>query len=1052
MKPVKLIMSALGPYADRTELDFSRLGGQGLFLITGDTGAGKTTLFDAIAFALFGEASGSVRTVDTLRSDFALPGVKTFVELTFQHRGKTYVINRNPRYERPKKSGEGFTTENADATLLLPDGTAVSGYRDVTAGVQELLGIHFRQFKQIAMIAQGEFLQLLLADSKERGEIFRRVFNTEFYQTVQRLLKDREREARKRTESLEYSVRQYMAGIALPEEGLSPDKSFDTDPEKSDPKEVLEELRILVQKDRSVRQDLKRKLDRLDKELADQISLITRAQFINKAFDGLESAAAVQKALQEREQAYNRQKKLIEDGEKALYKVRPLELALKKEEEGLKGLAESLAALKCEIEEAIPAVEKAEKAFISELDKEEEREALASSIDSLTRLLPRYDEAKHLEDKVENLNIVLEALTDRIAVLSEEKDALFEHMERLRQDVDALSHSAEELIVLDKEAQRLVSYRNSLDELGASLKRAQALREESGKSAADYALREADYQKAYGVYGKKEAAYFREQAGILAAQLEEGKPCPVCGAIEHPLKAKPSPEAPDKGELDHLKQKLDSARQSLQTASAVSASSLTEARVAWEQVVEKALALFPEQAKPYKKEELNGQVLTPLIEKALGEWQTATETNNAKILELNEKELVKNRCREQLLALEEALKANQEAAVSKKDEKSGISSELAAREGELKALKVSMEYSDRCEAQKAIDDFTRKLNTMKENFKTAQEAFHSLKSKLDTDNALLSDLEKRLEKGAQSQAKAEVEYKEALLKSGFINAEAYASALLDEGEIKELNVLVRAYEDEVRTVEQTLSRLLSETENKVRQDVESLISIRQELEQRKATAEEELQIISARLGANEPIEKALAAALADAEKQQRLYLVLSHLSKTANGELAGKQKLAFEQYVQVAYFNRILNEANGRLKRMTNGRYELQRREEALDIRSQTGLEIDVLDYYTGRTRTVKSLSGGESFKASLALALGLSDVIQRHAGGVEIDTLFIDEGFGSLDAESLEQAVQTLLGLAAGDRLVGIISHVSELKEQIERQIIIKKSSGGSSISLKLE
>ena len=1052
MKPVKLIMSALGPYADRTELDFSFLGGQGLFLITGDTGAGKTTLFDAIAFALFGEASGSVRTVDTLRSDFALPGVKTFVELTFQHRGKTYVINRNPRYERPKKNGEGFTTENADAALFFPDGTVLTGYRDVTAGVQELLGIHFRQFKQIAMIAQGEFLQLLLADSKERGEIFRRVFNTEFYQTVQRLLKDREREARKLTESLEYSIRQYMAGIALPQNGLSTDKSFDTDPERADPKEVLEGLGILVQKDRSARQNLKRKLDKLDKELGDQIALITRAQFINKAFDELATAGEEQKALQERGQAYKRQKKLIEDGEKALYKVRPLELALKKEEEGLKGLAENLAALKSETEQAVPAVEAAEKAFLGELEKEGEREALASSIDSLTRLLPRYDAAKHLEEKVEKLNTVIEALTDGIGVLADEKDALFEHMERLRQDVEALSQTSEELLALDKEAQRLEACRNSLAELGVLLKRYGVLHTESGKSASDYALREAEYQEVYGIYGKKEAAYFREQAGILAAQLEEGKPCPVCGATEHPGKAKPSLEAPDKGELDSLKQKLDSARQSLHTASSRSAASLTEVRLAWEQVLEKALILFPERAKPDEKDEPDGEVLTSLIEKALGEWQTARDANKAKILELNEKELTKNRCREQLLALEEAFKANQEAAVSKKDEKNGILSELAASEGELKALKVSLEYSDRAEAQKALANFTRKLNTMKENFKAFQENFHSLKSKLDTDNVRLSDLEKRLEKGALSQAKAEVEFNEALLESGFINAEAYASSLLEEGEIKELNVLARGYEDELRTVEENLSRLLSETENKVRQDVEGLAGIRQELEQKKASAEEELQIISARLGANEPVEKALTGALADAEKQQRLYLALSHLSKTANGELAGKQKLAFEQYVQVAYFNRILGEANSRLKRMTNGRYELQRREEALDIRSQTGLEIDVLDYYTGRTRTVKSLSGGESFKASLALALGLSDVIQRHAGGVEIDTLFIDEGFGSLDAESLEQAVQTLLGLAAGNRLVGIISHVGELKEQIERQIIIKKSSGGSSVIVKLE
>ena len=273
MKPLKIVMSAFCPYAERTELDLAAFGDQGLFLITGDTGAGKTTIFDAIAFALFGEASGSTRTVDTLRSDFAEPGTKTYVELTFLHKNKIYTITRNPRYERPKKSGEGVTTENAEAMLQLPNGDVITGYRDVTGKIVDLLGINYRQFKQIAMIAQGEFLQLLLADSKERGDIFRRVFNTNLYQIAQRLLKDGEREAKKRCESIEQSILQYISGIACPEseQGRSCLKSLARLPYIMG---YIVSLQALIVSDITNRDRLKKQTGKLDKELVSQIAII----------------------------------------------------------------------------------------------------------------------------------------------------------------------------------------------------------------------------------------------------------------------------------------------------------------------------------------------------------------------------------------------------------------------------------------------------------------------------------------------------------------------------------------------------------------------------------------------------------------------------------------------------------------------------------------------------------------------------------------------------------------------------------------------------------
>lgn len=302
MKPLKVVMSAFCPYAGRTELDLSAFGGQGLFLITGDTGAGKTTIFDAVAFALFGEASGCTRTADTLRSDFAEPNTKTYVELTFLHKDKIYFITRNPRYERPKKSGDGVTIENSDATLQLPDGDVITGYRDVTAKIVELLGINYRQFKQIAMIAQGEFLQLLLADSKERGDIFRRVFNTDLYQTTQRLLKDSEHESKKRCESIEQSILQYISGIACPEseQGQILSAKIGTVTIHT-AEDILTELQALITADTTLRDNLKQQADKLDKDLAAQIAIITQAQYINQAFADLKIAQEKQKSLTERQ-------------------------------------------------------------------------------------------------------------------------------------------------------------------------------------------------------------------------------------------------------------------------------------------------------------------------------------------------------------------------------------------------------------------------------------------------------------------------------------------------------------------------------------------------------------------------------------------------------------------------------------------------------------------------------------------------------------------------------------------------------------------------------
>lgn len=1045
MKPLKIVMSAFCPYAERTELDLTVFGGQGLFLVTGDTGAGKTTIFDAIAFALFGEASGSTRTVDTLRSDFAKPNTRTYVELTFLHKGKIYSLTRNPRYERPKKSGDGVTVENPDATLYMPNGDIISGYRDVTAKITDILGINYRQFKQIAMIAQGEFLQLLLADSKERGEIFRRVFNTDLYQTVQRLLKENEREAKKRCESIEQSILQYISQISCPEseEGHELSARIGTASIHT-AGDILSELQALITKDKTHRDSLKLKAYKLDRDIAAQISEITQAQYINQLFDDLNAAQERQKALSERREEINKQKKVLQDAEKALYIISPLEAAYLREREAEKKLIGSIEALDIEIREQMKALETAQAVYHAEKEKEPEREKLASAIDRLLKIIPRYDESEKFEKELGKLEeqkaeacMALDKLKLQKMELSEQRDNNNKEMEQLL-DIELKMSACEQ------EARQLQATKSGLLDLQDSLARLCKMQEESMQLQQRFIETQDTFRAINEVYIEKEAAFLSEQAGLLAKSLKDGDPCPVCGSTVHPNKAKPAENAPSEAELNKLKEETNKARQDMQKASEQSAAKLAETRLAREKLIHDARAYFPCADQDITQEQLSG-----MIESALEENRQKIRENEEQYQELKGKASRKAKLKEELALLESSLRENEEAMVKNEQQKNSILSDIALKTGELKTLKSSLEYPDRQQALKSMEEWTKRLNSLKEALSKAEEAYYGLNNKLEANKTLVNDQRARLEGIIQNKQQAQKAYAVKLSECSFPDEEAYHGALKTETEINELRLAIQQYQDEVQAVEHDLQRLMKETENKRKQDLEQLESVKQNLEREKRLTDESVQLLAARLGTNEPVAEALGKAIKDAAAFQKEYLLLCNLSRTANGELAGRQKLAFEQYVQASYFTRILNAANKRLRLMTNGRFELLRREDAADLRHQTGLEIDVLDHFTGRIRSVKSLSGGESFKASLALALGLSDVIQSYAGGVDIDMLFIDEGFGALDSESLEQAIQTLAGLAVGNRLVGIISHVSELKERIDRQVVIKKTNSGSSIQI---
>ena len=1046
MKPIKVVMSAFGPYAEQAELNLSCFDGKGLFLITGDTGAGKTTIFDAISFALFGEASGSTRTVDTLRSDFASPETKTFVELTFLHKAKRYQITRNPKYERPKKTGTGMTTETADATLLLPDGDVVSGYKEVNNKIEDLLGINSRQFKQIAMIAQGEFLQLLLAESKDRADIFRRVFNTELYQTIQKLLKEREKAARTDCDRNEQSILQYIGGIVCPE-----DESYQSLADAIHAQELhavdqtIPLLKQLIEDDNALSVKLKAQTTELEKQIAIQITQAEKAKFINASFEHLSAAQKRQGELNAQEETIGLQEKALADAEKALHTVKPAEDNFLREKKAKDDLTVKINNLKINVNKQADSIQELLQAYEAEQEKEPEREKMASAIDRLTKELPQYEIVDRLTAECGKLSEELAALDDTLRKLSNEKGRLQENKLDLNEKIEKTADTEVQLTQCQHDVEGLGQKTGILESIKEEIKVTKCLRKELQTCQRNYEQAEKSFLSSNADTVRMETAFFREQAGILALKLKAGYPCPVCGSPDHPHLAVAAPGAPSEAELRKSKAESEELRQVMQKASEAAKQKETEWNSSDGHLRKNAADFFMGNPIPAEINALAALVDTQLTNcKEQRDILSDTFKGLVSTLELRKK------WQEELKGIEQNQKENEESFAQGSEHRSGLMSDFSSKNGELATLKKAMEFTSRRQAQAEIKSLTEKLDMAKQSLQNAEKGYQAAQNKLESDKALLNDHQKRLDDAIPVADAALAAYKEKYMACGFLDETAYHDALKTEQEMESLKTGIENYKDECKKVQAELERLLEETRDKQPQDLNLLDQNRRQLDSEKNVVNAQIQTVGARRTSNEKTKKALYAAEKEQRTFEKNYLLINGLSKTANGELTGKKgKLAFEQFVQASYFNQVLTEANKRLKLMSDSRFELLRREKAINFRSQTGLDIDVLDNYTGKIRTANSLSGGESFKASLSLALGLSDVIQSYAGGVEIDTMFIDEGFGALDNESLEQAIRTLGGLASGNRLVGIISHVSELKERIDRQVVISKGITGSSIKV---
>lgn len=1083
MKPAKLVMSAFGPFRSRTEIPFNEIGDSGLFLICGDTGAGKTTIFDAISFALYGNASGENRTADTFRSDYAEDEDETFVELTFLHHGKEYRIIRNPSYKRTKKRGAGTTEQKNNATLYMPDGEIISGYTQVTQKVTDLLGIDWRQYKQISMLAQGEFMKLLTAGSDERGLIFRKVFSTQIYDTIQKKLKEKANKLRIQCEDIDKGILQHLSGIACRDDYANRTiiEEWKAAQDINQVTKVMELLKILIEDDKAGLADKQEENRRLSARIANKVIEYTKAEQMNKMLADLAQA----KEEYDKYTAKSEEVKLAEDrytlSEKALHIVRPAEENFLRIEKELNDLEEEILNGKSMKQQ----LEREHQELLMEFRSKEEKKPriveLTAEISRQRAEIEKFDIIAEQEKQRFALLEKKQKLEQKLDELNHQRNVLTEEQSKRQKELDQYTDTEKELMLAYNQ---LESINNTIAQLSRITEDIHDIKAEKAALEAlqqDYRKAEAEYQKLDSMYQEMETSFLREQAGILAASLQDGMPCPVCGSKEHPHKAMLTKGAPSKEELEREKAELDKANSARFAASGKSEKQRLKIDMMFAGLQDRVAAILKSETGDISAWERtcakisDAADVTPLSDllkltegKLLqaGDAKTEVEQRTRKLQQDIER---KRYCTDRLAEIKDKLQSLEDEISDTKDYLSQAQNGLSEAEGTLSTLKRDLRYATKEEANTSIRLLETECKKLQEELTVAEAAYRKCELSLGNITAILADNEKKHGIKQKAFATSQKEFEDKLYLCGFMSKnftelpdgeearekavqeaiDTYRQMLMTEEALDALRRSIELYYKNKENLEERICQLTKDTKDQEEKDLEKIAQEQNELNRQKAECEDQINRIYSRLNNNHNIYERVEKQYKDQTKVRQEYLIMNALSRTANGELPGKSKIAFEQYVQAYYFDKVIYEANKRFHKMTNNQYALLRKDDPGDLRYSAGLELEVMDYYTGKARSIKSLSGGESFKAALSLALGLSDVIQSFAGGIEMDAMFVDEGFGSLDSDSLEQAIETLNSLTEGNRMVGIISHVAELKERIDKKIVIEKSMEGSRLKV---
>ncbi len=1055
MKPIKLIMSAFGPYADEMPaIDFTDFEDKGLFLIAGDTGAGKTTIFDAICYALYGKTSGSYRNTKNLRSEYAKDTVKSFVDFYFSHQGKMYHIYREPTYERINRNGK-VTEEKEKVIFYYPDGSTVEGIRNVDGVVRELLHVDENQFKQIAMIAQGEFWDLLNAKTDDRTKILRTIFRTSGYNSIEYKLKDRKDASYKLKSNTENSIVQYFNDVdADPEDELTEQLSdLQIRAKRSGSAWNLEEItniiKELIESDKSKLKTTKAELEEVEKKHEDSKRELATAEMNNGFIHKLNDLKAKEKELKEKRDEIDKKEALLIRQKLATREVNPVYLLWIEKSDAIKMLQTKISDKHDKVEEAGKKAEDAKEAFENAKKDKPEADQLQRLVDKITEEKEKYQQRDDLSKKIEELKETADGFAEEEKKLKEREAALKDKIIRLKEIQKNLKETPEKLSESTAQGEKL---KDLLSEIVEIIDKKLPDREKKKKSLN---IKQDEFERARENF--EEVKNEREiaerilencRAGILAEGLLEGQKCPVCGSVHHPELAKIPSEAVTEEEFKNLRDKEDK----LQKIKADANTEAEKAKTALEQYEEQLIADIRDclDNKIFESNDSYAGLdeLIKGIERAKKDVEEKIKDNT------KEKNALAKDYEEFTKAdsnLEKAQGEENDALNKDKAEFSVKIQETEKSKAEIEAVFKTLEklsFDSWGKAEEEREKAEKKIRMILNLIESTDKVMKDAEKTLASEQASLKTMEENLGKEENEERIRKKKLDDTISKSKFASVNEMLEYVLSEDVITEIDEEIGEFRREVSTNKVQIEDAEKDAEGRKIIDIDALKKKCETERSEVSVGRSKVNVIENRLNGNKDKLERISSQEAELENARKEHGICTRLYNLVIGN-TGNGKITLEQYIQAAGFDGIIAAANRRLLPMSDGQYELYRQEDSLGKRSNTFLDLEVLDNFTGHRRPVGNLSGGESFKASLSLALGLSDTVSSNIGGIQMDALFVDEGFGTLDRKSIDGAMDILINLSGNNKLVGIISHREELMENIPQQIKVEKKKDGSHISI---
>lgn len=1002
MMPISLTLSAFGPYPDTITIDFESFQEDGLFLITGPTGSGKTMIFDAMIFALYGKTSGQIRQTDSLRCDHALNEISTFVEFSFSLHQQNYTIKRNPKYYLEGKK----TPKQPSALLTLPDGKMVEGIKEVNQKMISLLGVDDQQFKQICMIAQGEFTKLIMASSDEREKVLRELFHSETYQKLE--------------EKLKVHLKVYQDKYDLL---LNKRKDLMQELQVEDHQEYLSKQTKLIASQQKEYDDLKKDLDQKKQQLQ-----LYRLQ--NQRLIQLKDLKQQFQDLKKQENDYQELNKTIDTLKKA-QETNYLYISYIKQQKKLQ-------TLNLNQEDFLKQLKKLEKDYqekkvqANSLDyKQQTKEKLQNQIQETKQLINQIYQYQNDYQNLQTLKQQYRMLDEEHKLFLKKKEKFENGLHRDQERIQSEQQVQSKYELIKQQYVRLNEQKVKVHQLSDYYDQILKLNENKSDLQEDYIVveKQVDHEKMQ--YNQMEKLYFRKQAGIFALQLKEDQPCPICGSLHHPHPAQIEKEDITKEKLDQQAKKVKQQEHRLQD------------------ILQKILL------SNQKKEMLVKQT------KQLSSELNIQEELSKEIFikELDHLSKDEKRMKKEYLELQDELKYIQKlkksVALSLKDMSTYESKELKQAQS-LENIQVqihqlsgklddSMRQYEIGEVNKNYQQIQKKYRQLSLEIETIQQAYEKVKNKYLEIKTKISSLNQQIIQEQEIYDELDNKYHTAL--DAFINEEEFLSLKI---QINQISILEKKYQDyliSLKSLNEQIISLENEVKDSTYVDLSSLSETIKEVNQQLREKNDDLEKLKIDYSLKEKMIKDIQKINQQLKKDEDTYQRYLDLYNLASGK--NNARVSIERYVLATYFENMLIYANVIMKQLSQGRYQLLRKDDAGKGRSQQGLELDVFDQESGNIRSIKTLSGGESFKAALSLALGLSRMVQDYAGGIELNTLFIDEGFGSLDSQSLDQAMNCLMELHHENKLIGIISHVSDLKDRIERQLVVERKQKQSVIQM---